>query len=207
MSKEWAKLIEYPCQVATYSLRWSSVSIKKTMALLSMASDDPVDEIIMKMVAGIALATSFYSAQCRAVATGKVLAILLRDRWVINKAPVSFIGFSLGTQVITSCLQQLAEWKVKIVQDVTFMGSAVDGNDMNSLIQASEAINGRFINVFSYRDLVLKYMFNIVYSSKAVGLGPLNIAGVVNINATEIGGHLDYRKNMDKILKMINYSP
>lgn len=96
---------------------------------------------------------------------------------------------------------------MNIVQDVIFMGSAVDGNEMNSLIQASEAVHGRFINVFSYRDLVLKYLFNLAYQGRAVGLGPLNITGVVNINATRIGGHLDYRKNMDEILKMIDYSP
>ena len=71
------------------------------------------------------------------------------------------MGFSLGTQVIKSCLKTLsALGATEIIHNVTFMGGAIDrlDRDKTKLLWSgilSTIIAGEIKNVLTKKDLVL----------------------------------------------------
>ena len=71
------------------------------------------------------------------------------------------MGFSLGSQVIASCLEMLDELGVRhIIQDVTFLGGAVDRFDSKNGWEKwarifSNQIPGQIKNVHTQEDFAL----------------------------------------------------
>lgn len=86
----------------------------------------------------------FWTAQNNAKTAGKLLGIALALRRPFSTQTVSLIGFSLGSQVIKSCLEMLhyiyepifkmggGLAKCDLIQDVTFMGGAtcIEGDEV-----------------------------------------------------------------------------
>lgn len=67
----------------------------------------------------------FCKAKKNAKLTGKMVAISLALGYPFNTQSVSLIGFSLGTQIIKSCLRMLDKIGANdIIQNVTLMGGA-----------------------------------------------------------------------------------
>lgn len=161
---------------------------------------------VLRALTGLgSVLSSFNSAKQEAVRTGKSLALLIRNRQILNKSSVSLLGFSLGAQVVASCLEQLAEWDLKVVQDVILLGAAMPKSA--SLLNARSASYGRFINVYSKSDYILKLLFSLSTLTQAVGLGPLELGNTENYDVSAYGGHTDYRIHLGEILELIDYSP
>ena len=59
--------------------------------------------------------------------TGRLLAHSLMLRYPFKYESISLVGFSLGTQVVSSCLQELHKYnKYDIIQNVTMLAGATD---------------------------------------------------------------------------------
>jgi hypothetical protein len=84
---------------------------------------------------------------------------------------VSLVGFSLGCQVIKSCLKTLHSLEANdVIQNVTFMGAAVDVLDKPKSEQLwikvfANTINGTITNAYTKSDAIL-----ILYSASQVDL-------------------------------------
>ena len=91
---------------------------------------------------------------------------------------VSLIGFSLGTQVIKSCLKTLHKLGANdLIQNVTLMGGAIDKLDRDKTKQLwatilSTVIPGEIRNVFTKKDLIL-LMYSICETDHSAGRNKL----------------------------------
>jgi hypothetical protein len=111
----------------------------------------------------------FKDAKASAKLTGKLLACVLAAGYPFTNQTISFVGFSLGCQVIKSCLKMLHKLgAAQMVHEVTLLGGATNCLDnpknsqlWNSILSAQVA--GQIKNVFTKRDLVL-----LLYSASEV---------------------------------------
>jgi Protein of unknown function (DUF726). len=68
-------------------------------------------------------------------------------------------------------------------------------------------VAGRLVNAYSFQDKLLSFAYFLATWDKAIGSGPIEVSGIENIDVTkEAGGHLEYRKNVNKVLKAIRYN-
>ena len=99
----------------------------------------------------------YYIAYKNAVKTGKYLAALIHNLEIFGDCTINFIGFSLGTVVVMTCIQELHKYKdYGRLQDVLLMGGAMNLNDINP--DSLKIIAGRIINCYSKNDYILKYL-------------------------------------------------
>lgn len=146
----------------------------------------------------------FSVAKARADKAGEVLADAL-----INKAqgerPVTLIGYSLGSRLIFSCLQNLEKRNAYgLVESVILMGSPTPSN-MKHWRKIRSVVSGRVVNVYSENDSVLAFLYRT--SSMQLGVAGLQavegVPGIENLNASElISGHLRYQFLLGKILTL-----
>lgn len=149
----------------------------------------------------------FSVAKARADKAGEVLADAL-----INKAqgerPVSLVGYSLGSRVIYSCLQNLAKrYAFGLVDTVILMGSPIPSSRI-AWCRMRSVVCGRLVNVYSKNDAVLALLYRA--SSAQFGIAGVqaisDILGVENVDASDlISGHLKYRYLIGKILMKIGF--
>ena len=91
-----------------------------------------------------------------AKATGKLLGCYLALRWPFMTQGITLMGFSLGTQVIKYTLRTLHELKVDdVIENVICLGGAATQCD-DDYEAFQEVINGKLINCYSEKDLVLQ---------------------------------------------------
>ena len=77
-----------------------------------------------------AVVDQFKAGKRNAKVAGKLLAYTLAMRYPFTTQSISLVGFSLGSQVIKSCLKTLHELgATDIIHNVTFMGAAIDRLD------------------------------------------------------------------------------
>ena len=91
--------------------------------------------------------------------TGKLVAVALALGYPFSTQTVSLLGFSLGTQVIKSCLKTLRLLGADdIVHNVTMLGGAThyEKNQMAWEAILSSTVGGKIRNVHSDDDLILK---------------------------------------------------
>ena len=105
------------------------------------------------------LKKKFDKALKNAKITGQLLAIALVLGYPFNTHTISFAGYSLGCEVIKSCLLTLSRLGAdNLIHNVTFLGGAThftDDQDLWKLI-FSKVVNGQLKNIFSKGDQVLK---------------------------------------------------
>ncbi len=75
--------------------------------------------------------------------------------------------------------------------------------------QARSAVSGRLVNAFSANDWVLGIIFRVHSRNSlvqpAAGLGPVAVAGVENINLSQlIAGHTQYLEKLEDVLCALN---
>lgn len=76
------------------------------------------------------LADVFKYAKTNAKMTGKLLAYTLAIGYPFPTQSVSLVGFSLGNQVIKTCLKELSKLQAThIIHNITFLGAAIDRID------------------------------------------------------------------------------
>ncbi|GAB1311261.1 DUF726-domain-containing protein [Madurella fahalii] len=140
----------------------------------------------------------------RATMAGLILADSLIDR-NLGTRPVTLVGYSLGSRVIFSCLQELAKkGAFGLVQNVYLFGSPIVVKH-DEYACARTVVSGRFVNGYNRNDWILGYLFRLTNGGirRIAGLAPIeNIPGVENMDASEfVVGHMDYRMAMPRLLR------
>ena len=103
----------------------------------------------------------FNKAKKNAKLTGKMVGIMLALGHPFRSGCVSLIGFSLGTQVIKSCLKTLHKIGAdNLIQNVTLMGGAASfkkGKEEFWFSIFNKVVNGTIKNVYTKKDLILLF--------------------------------------------------
>ncbi|KAG0650820.1 hypothetical protein D0Z07_2678 [Hyphodiscus hymeniophilus] len=144
----------------------------------------------------------------RANSAGLILADSLIDR-NLGTRPVTFVGYSLGSRVIFSCLRELARKGAHgLVQNVYLFGSPIVAKK-DEYLRARSVVAGRFVNGYATNDWILGYLFRLTSGgiSRIAGLAPIEgIPGLENVNVTDlVPGHMAYRTAMPKLLREVGW--
>ncbi|OJJ47160.1 hypothetical protein ASPZODRAFT_50271, partial [Penicilliopsis zonata CBS 506.65] len=147
----------------------------------------------------------FSVAKARADKAGAVLADALISK-AQGERPVTLIGYSLGSRVIFSCLQTLAQRHAYgLIESAIFIGSPIP-SDVKHWCLMRSVVSGRIVNVFSRNDSVLALLYRTSSLQLGVaGLQPVtDLPGVENIDASDtVSGHLRYQHMIGNLLGMI----
>lgn len=140
----------------------------------------------------------------RATMAGLILADSLMDR-SLGTRPITLVGYSLGSRVIFSCLQELArKGAYGLIQNVFMFGSPVVVKH-DEFMRARAVVAGRIVNGYNRNDWILGYLFRLTNGGirRIAGLGAVeNIPGMENMDVTEfVVGHMDYRTAMPRLLR------
>lgn len=144
----------------------------------------------------------------RANAAGLILADSLIDR-NLGTRPITFVGYSLGSRVIFSCLKELAnKGAYGLVQNVYLFGSPNVVNQ-DDYLKARSVVAGRFVNGYARNDWILGYLFRLTSGGirRVAGLAPIeNVPGIENVDVTDlVPGHMAYRTAMPKLLREVGW--
>lgn len=139
----------------------------------------------------------------RATAAGKILADSLIER-NLGTRPITLVGYSLGSRVIFSCLQELAKrGAYGLVQNVYLFGSPVVYKK-EEYLRARTVVPGRFVNGYNRTDWVLGYLFRLTNGGirRVAGLAAIDgLPWIENMDCTEyVNGHMEYRTAMPTLL-------
>jgi hypothetical protein len=145
----------------------------------------------------------------RANAAGLILADSLIDR-NLGTRPITFVGYSLGSRVIFSCLKELSrKGAYGLVQNVYLFGSPIVANK-DEYMKASSVVAGRFVNGYATNDWILGYLFRLTSGgiSRVAGLAKIeDIPGLENVDVTEfVPGHMSYRTAMPRLLREVGWA-
>ncbi|PQE19988.1 DUF726 domain protein [Rutstroemia sp. NJR-2017a BVV2] len=144
----------------------------------------------------------------RANAAGLILADSLIDR-NLGTRPITFVGYSLGSRVIFSCLKELAKkGAYGLVQNVYLFGSPIVAKQ-DEYLKARSVVAGRFVNGYARNDWILGYLFRLTSGGirRVAGLAPVEgIPGLENVDVTDlVPGHMAYRTAMPKLLREVGW--
>ncbi|KAF2270625.1 DUF726-domain-containing protein [Lojkania enalia] len=146
-------------------------------------------------------------SQARADMAGLILADSIIDR-NLGTRPITLVGFSLGARVIFSALKELANrGAFGLVQNVYMFGTPVVAKK-DEYTKARAIVPGRFVNGYATNDWILGYLFRATSGGimRVAGLAPVEVAGIENINVTElVPGHMAYRQAMPKLLREVGW--
>lgn len=165
--------------------------------------------VILGAAAGLLIDNAWTTAGERAEKAGKLLAHILLQGGTGGR-PVTLIAHSVGAKVIMACMEELVAQLVDsnspvhsirgLIQDVLIMGTPVTP-DSELFSSARSIVSGRFINCYSSRDWLLGVLFWEGISKPAAGLSPVDVAGIENINCSNIvSGHAEYLEKLDEVL-------
>jgi hypothetical protein len=144
----------------------------------------------------------------RANSAGLILADSLVDR-NLGTRPITFVGYSLGSRVIFSCLKELAKkGAYGLVQNVYLFGSPIVA-DKDDYMRVRSVVAGRFVNGYATHDWILGYLFRLTSGGirRVAGLAPVEgIPGMENVDVTEhVVGHMAYRTAMPRLLAEVGW--
>jgi hypothetical protein len=144
----------------------------------------------------------------RANSAGLILADSLIDR-NLGARPITFVGYSLGSRVIFSCLRELAKKGAHgLVQNVYLFGSPIVAKK-DEYLRARSVVSGRFVNGYAKNDWILGYLFRLTSGgiSRVAGLAPVEeIPGLENVDVTDlVPGHMAYRTAMPRLLREVGW--
>ena len=107
----------------------------------------------------------FMDAKQKAKIAGKMLACALAMSYPFETQSITLVGFSLGTQVIKSCLKTLhsigalSKGQNSIIQNVVLMGGAVNFDGIGKEVKwrkiFGQTVAGQIANVYSTKDYIL----------------------------------------------------
>lgn len=189
--------------VASYAWGWAKKEIISRTIFGVLAS-------ALTLPYGLSKATRvvdnpFSVAKSRSDKAGVVLADALVNK-VQGERPVTLIAYSLGSRVIYSCLNELAERKaLGMVESVCLMGAPVP-SDTATWRRIRAIVPGRIINVYSTKD----YLLGILYrtSSLQYGVAGLqrirDVQGIENVDVSDlVDGHTQYRFLVGSIMQKV----
>ena len=155
----------------------------------------------------------FAAAKKRAKICGKMLAYILMSTKFFNNFQINLIGFSLGNHVIKNCLKELKKINnynnfIKI-KNVILIAAATHISNKHFWSQViDDIVIDKFVNCFSQKDDILKYMYGMCMLKSAEGRNKLEIVDekgrnvIINYDFTQHRyGHLSY--NYGIVMKTI----
>ena len=171
--------------------------------------------VILGAAAGLIIDNAWTTAGERSEKAGKLLAHILLQGGTGGR-PVTLVAHSMGAKVVMACMEELVNQLVDpntsvgsirgLVQDVLIMGTPVTP-DPELFSSARSIVSGRFINCYSTRDWLLGVLFWEGISKPAAGLSPIDVAGIENVNCSDIvSGHAEYVDKLDEILEVTGMS-
>ncbi|DAZ95753.1 TPA: hypothetical protein N0F65_006401 [Lagenidium giganteum] len=142
----------------------------------------------------------------RADESGKILADSLSRREQ-GLRPVTLVGYGMGARLIFSCLKELAakgEECLGIVENAVLLGSPVPAVS-DEWKRVRSVVSNRLINGYSENDWMLAIMYRYQgWALNSAGIGPLDVAGVENVDLTSIvRGHMEYKNKIGAILDLL----
>lgn len=145
------------------------------------------------------------TAKALACKAGRVLGTLIAQR-VLGNRPMTLVGYSLGSLVIFEALQYLASLPsadtASLIQDVYLFGAPVPVEE-SQWSAARRVVSGRLVNGYSTADYVLAVLARVSGANWAVsGLQEVPVAGVENVECTEVDGHLKWRTMVGRSLQL-----
>jgi pimeloyl-ACP methyl ester carboxylesterase len=145
----------------------------------------------------------------RATSAGLILADSLIER-NLGTRPVTLVGYSLGSRVIFSCLQELArKGAYGLVQNVYMFGSPIVVKK-HQYLRARTVVSGRFVNGYHRNDWILGYLFRLTNGGirRIAGLAPIeDLPWIENMDVTDlVPGHLEYRTAMPVLMMKCGWS-
>ncbi|SCM19643.1 conserved protein, unknown function [Plasmodium chabaudi chabaudi] len=143
----------------------------------------------------------------RAQQAGRILAEALSDRNTVGQRPVVLIGYSVGARVIFYCLKYLYAKKLyNIVSNAIFIGLPAT-TSTRVWNQIRMTVTNRVINVYSKNDWLLGFLYRYMeWKLSVAGLMPINDPGIENYDASGIiHSHLDYKRKLKDIFRLINF--
>lgn len=117
--------------------------------------------------------------------TGKMLGVALALGYPFSTQTVSMIGFSLGTQVIKSCLKTLHKIGAHdIVHNVTLLGGATHFETNHSYWEEvfTNTVAGKIKNAYSSRDFILG-LYYISEKHDSIGRHQVLTKSIANLQA------------------------
>jgi hypothetical protein len=217
-----------PVEGDLFSLHWEPDILKSTGDTMSILASEAITQTIQQVL-GATILTAFMGAIQLPMALSK-LGYLIDNPWNVSldrawnsgillaqylmernlgSRPVTLVGFSLGSRVIYYCLKELAKKGCTgIIENVIILGAPVVYNK-DELVMCRSVVAGRFVNGYSEKDWILGYLFRATAGgiSTVAGLSPIENEGIENFDCSDIvNGHMGYRKNIPKIMKMLGFS-
>ncbi|KUF99777.1 hypothetical protein AM588_10008788 [Phytophthora nicotianae] len=189
-------------QVSNYA----TTEIVKYTALAALFAAVAIPRVILRLADII---DNAWTVTMNAADTsGKLLADALRKREQ-GLRPVTLIGYGMGARLIFSCLKELAKSETidescGIVENAVLLGSPVP-MARDDWANARRVVSGRLINGYSDKDWMLGVMYRYQgWALNSAGIAPIDIAGVENVDLSEIiGGHLEYKSKIGAIMDLL----
>ncbi|CDW86616.1 UNKNOWN [Stylonychia lemnae] len=183
-TEQWKGLVDYlqDYDTRSFGVQWESITISQlTTAIAKLAASIGVNlvidlfqpravNLIIRLIAkletvrklspiAIEINKLFNKAKQNAKVCGQMLAIFLALGHPFSTQSISLLGFSLGTQVIKSCLRLLHKLGAShIIQNVTLMGGAADFKKESQDQWAeifNNVVNGTIKNLHTGKDIIL----------------------------------------------------
>ncbi|KAF9926320.1 hypothetical protein FBU30_004087 [Linnemannia zychae] len=190
--------------VATEAVRVVSAQVIQQTVFAALASALVLPFGLMR--AGDLIDNPWAVAMDRARKSGYVLADILMER-VQGNRPTTLIGYSTGAVVIWECLLELAKRKEHgLINSVVLLGAPIKTDMVEKWSEASSVVSHRFINGYSKKDVVLASIYRLhAMGLDVAGLQPVEaVSRIENVDLTDIvGGHLEYRENLNMIISLL----
>lgn len=239
--KEWKNLTENYPHLSVYAYCWKASTnfnlfpdaktLTLAVTLLMMSNWTAAAITPFALILGVRdLKNDFHKIIRNAKVAGKLLAYSLMIQFPFKNQSISLVGFSLGTQVIKSCLKELYKHKAyNIINNVYLMGGAVNSSNFDTWSEILNVVRGTVFNGYSKSDKIL-HLYALSTSKNSIGRNPLldlenselkeevdkekstlfenykTSGRVKNFDVTnEAGGHRNYRDNLKKVLIKMNF--
>ena len=211
-----------------YSLLWEPEMLRSMGDTINILANEALTQTVQQVLGATILTALMASLQLPIVLTklsylidnpwsvsldranlaGKILADSLIDRHLGNR-PVTLLGFSLGSRLIFSCLQELSSrGAYGLVQNVYLFGSPIVAAK-DQYLRARSVVSGRFVNGYSTNDWILAYLFRATSGGlgRVAGLSKIEeVPGIENVDVTQfVVGHMAYRAAMPRLLREVGW--
>lgn len=154
--------------------------------------------LLLGSAAGMLIENAWTIAVDRAEKAGKLLAQVLVDGGG-GRNPVTLVGHSMGARLLFAALVELHKAKERglgLVENAVLLGAPIGLGAREQWSAARSVVAGRFVNVFSENDWLLKVMFWQGIAKPAAGVAPVldeDVSGIENVCLTDtIRTHVDY---------------
>ena len=205
-SEEWRDIVKMFPDTEVFAINWSSSAFSRILE--EIIKESSFGLLRLFKVAHDKTCKVWYDTYEQAEITGRNLAHYLAKSHIFEGHAVSLVGFSLGTQVVMSCVYELERIKKpNILYEVLVMGGVAHIDDFydHSLLSVSH----RLINCYCSTDAILGIFLKYTNGDKnPIGLGPIlrSSGKVTNVDVTRIAkGHLSYRDALYDVLLRVDF--